>query len=404
MVISSPGPLLALTLCLAVLLLYLFFETILLKERLKKIPLRICVTGTRGKSSLTRLIASILREAGYVVLAKTTGSKPDLILPDGQEKEIVRPGQPSILEQKKIVTAGAKARADALVVEMMSIKAECLRVESRKLLKPHILIITNVRLDHLDDMGRTKPEIAKSLAAAISAGCTVLVPEDESHPFFEEAAGKTASRIMPIFRTPAQQREVNEARGKGREFEENLRLALAVSDFLKIDPETARRGIEKSQPDFGSLKVFRIRLDHPERTWYMASLFAANDPESSDKALSHLKRRGTALPEKMIGILNLRRDRGDRSLQWFRALENGFFKDFQKLIFIGDHALALARRKWPGQLGLEISALSSQDAQKIMDGLFVTESGDVLLVGLGNMGGVAAELVKYWARIGGCVS
>ncbi len=36
---------------------------------------------------MTRLIAACLREAGYSVLAKTTGSKPIIIFPDGEEKE-----------------------------------------------------------------------------------------------------------------------------------------------------------------------------------------------------------------------------------------------------------------------------------------------------------------------------
>ncbi|MCX6576755.1 MAG: poly-gamma-glutamate synthase PgsB, partial [Candidatus Aminicenantes bacterium] len=280
MIISSFKPLIALFFCLAVLLLYLFSEKLLLERRLRKIRLRICVTGTRGKSSVTRLIASVLREAGYKTLAKTTGSKPMLILTDGMEKKIGRAGRPSILEQKKVLRTAAESQSAAAVIEMMSIKAECLRAESEKLLKPHVLIITNVRLDHLEDMGGTKPEIAKSLAAAITGGSTVFVPEEELFPVFEEAAERTGSKIVRIPKTLRRQESVQEPRGAGHEFEENQTIALAVADYLKIDREAAWRGIEKARPDFGSLKVFKVRLDDPARTSYMASLFAANDPES----------------------------------------------------------------------------------------------------------------------------
>lgn len=405
MIISSFKPLLALSLCLAALLLYLFAEKLLLERRLRKIRLRVCVTGTRGKSSVTRLIASVLREARYKTLAKTTGSKPVLILSDGTEKEIRRAGRASILEQKKVLRKAAESRAEAAVIEMMSIKAECLRAESEKLLKPHVLIITNVRLDHLEDMGRTKPEIAKSMAAAISGGSTVLVPEEELHPIFVEAAERAGSRIVRIPKALYRQESVQDPGGTGHEFEENKTIALAVADYLKIDKKTALLGIDKARPDFGSLKVFKVRLDDPARTCYMASLFAANDPESTDKALSHLRRQWNALPPKMIGLLNLRQDRSDRSLQWLRALENGFFKGFEKLIFIGDHAHALGRkRKWSGPAGPNIFALPGKDPQKIMGRLFAGESEDAVFIGLGNMGGLGGELVDHWARIGMRVS
>ena len=57
-------------------------ENHLHQKNLKRIPIRIHVNGTRGKSTTTRLIAGGLREAGFKVLAKTTGSAARLILED----------------------------------------------------------------------------------------------------------------------------------------------------------------------------------------------------------------------------------------------------------------------------------------------------------------------------------
>ena len=53
------------------------------RRNLKVIPIRIMVNGTRGKTSVTRLIAAILREAGIRTWAKTTGTQAAWILPDG---------------------------------------------------------------------------------------------------------------------------------------------------------------------------------------------------------------------------------------------------------------------------------------------------------------------------------
>ena len=93
--------------CLAFLLVYFWRERRFLKHLSDSIPLRICVTGSRGKSSVVRLITSILKEDGMSVLAKTTGSRPAVLYPDGSEAGIVRKGPVSILEQKKILKAAS---------------------------------------------------------------------------------------------------------------------------------------------------------------------------------------------------------------------------------------------------------------------------------------------------------
>ena len=49
-------------------------EIIIHRRRLGRIPTRIHVSGTRGKSSVTRLVAAALREAGVPTAAKTTGT------------------------------------------------------------------------------------------------------------------------------------------------------------------------------------------------------------------------------------------------------------------------------------------------------------------------------------------
>ena len=74
----------------------------------RRIPVRIHVAGTRGKSTTTRLIAAGLRAGGRRVLAKTTGSEPRLILPDGREEDWPRRGPASIREQVRLPRARAQ--------------------------------------------------------------------------------------------------------------------------------------------------------------------------------------------------------------------------------------------------------------------------------------------------------
>ena len=65
-------------------LAFLVLEKAGLDRLRKKVPLRVCITGTRGKSSVTRLTAAALRSSGLRVAAKTTGSRPMLIFPGGE--------------------------------------------------------------------------------------------------------------------------------------------------------------------------------------------------------------------------------------------------------------------------------------------------------------------------------
>ncbi len=371
----------------------LLWERSGLERSRKKVPLRICVTGTRGKSTVTRLVASALRASGMKVAGKTTGSRPMLLFPDGREEEIRRSGLPSVLEQKRVLRWAARLGADALVAEMMSIRKETLGVESRRILRPGILGVTNVRLDHLDDMGRTKPAIASTLAAAVPEAGVVLLPAGDDDPSFREAALKRGSflRLVPP--------EGPQAGPGGLQFAENVRLALAIAAEAGIDRSVALEGMASAVPDFGGLKMWT--LSDAGVSFACLSLFAANEPESTRAALDQALGRLAAPPAALIGLLNLRADRGDRTGQWLEALAGGFFERFDRLIFIGDHARALSRAKrWSRRTRPAVSALTSRKPEAIMAGLRPVLVAGCAIIGLGNMGGAGEALVEHWARIG----
>ena len=72
------------SICLLFILIPLAFEWHQIIRVRGRIPIRIHVHGTRGKTSCVRLIARLLRDSGLTVLAKTTGDAPELITPDGK--------------------------------------------------------------------------------------------------------------------------------------------------------------------------------------------------------------------------------------------------------------------------------------------------------------------------------
>jgi len=381
--------------------LYLLIERLALDSRLRRVPVRICVAGTRGKSSVVRLIAGALREAGLNVLAKTTGSRAALILPDGTERELRRRGLPSILEQKRIVRTAARLGAKILVTEMMSIREECLLAESRRLIRPGVLVLTNVRLDHLDLMGRSREEIAVCLASAFPLHGTVILPEEEFFPIFEQKGRALGTKLILARKSVMKDGELAAALPY-EEFEANVRLALETVRELGIGEETALRGMAAAPPDFGALRIWDALRTGLGPAVSFVNAFAANDPGSSSEALDRVMDKPSFSGRMFIGLLNLRDDRGDRTLQWAEALERGDFDRLTRIAVIGGQARAFGRRlkKRAGWPEGKLVVFKERTPAAVCEGLLRLADGPAVVIGLGNIGGLGKGIVELWERAG----
>ena len=385
--------------CVSVFLIYLIVEHTLLKRRLRRIPLRICVTGTRGKSSVVRLIAACLKDTRMLVFAKTTGSKPCQVFPDGKEMEIQRRGHPTILEEKKAIKKASQAGVHAVVLEMMSIRPESLYAETNRMTKPHILVITNVRKDHVDEIGDSREEIARCFASAIPPKSTVFVPEEEFYPAFQWMADKAGARLLKVPLGLSIGKNEQRENIPGHAFEQNFRLALAVVEFLGKDRDRAYKAAVRALPDFGGLKVWEVKRDSCVTGWYFVSAFAANDPETTKDVLNKLENRGLFKGRRRIGLLNLRKDKGARTMQWFDALQEEEAYAFDRLFFVGEHAQAL-KDKLQRRIKPEITALRRKKPEDLIVQIADLEKRESVIVGIGNMGGIGRSFVEYWEKVG----
>lgn len=383
--------------CLAFILAYFVREKRYLEKGLSGIPLRIAVTGTRGKSSVVRLAAAALRASGRRVLAKTTGSKPVLIHPDGSEHEIERRGPPNLLEGKSLLKAARRLGADTLVSELMSVHPEYLRVESRLLLRPTLLALTNIRLDHRDVMGRSRAEIARSLATAVRPGCPVFMLEEEVHPAVSETAARLGSRLVPVPAAAARKQLRRRGMGCSWHFEENTRLALALASACGVGRATAMRAMSSARPDSGAFRMWKVRTGEPPRPWRCASAFAANEPESTQVLLRRLREAGLLRRGPRVALLNLREDRPDRTGQWLDAAGRGFFREFDVLLITG--ASRAAERLWikkAAGLTLPLRLFPDSRPEALMKEACGGYKTGGLLFGAGNIGGAGRALVDYW--------
>ncbi|MBC7362011.1 MAG: poly-gamma-glutamate synthase PgsB [Candidatus Aminicenantes bacterium] len=414
---------------LLVLLTFLGLESLIHRSRLKKIPHRVAVTGIRGKSSITRLIASGLREAGFKVMAKTTGSKPVLVYPNGREVEIKRRGRPSILEQKKLVKEAVNQRADFLVSEMMSIQPECLQAETRYLLRPEILVVSNIRPDHIESLGKTREEIARNLSATFPVGVQIFIPEEEIFSWMADEARRKDTEIVPVRKNSDYERLMDSL--SYIEFEPNIRLAVAVLQHYGLSGDLIRQGLKKVNPDYGSLRIWKKSFEDSGRTFYFVNLFAANDPLSSVEAMVRVIRNMGWEDREKFGLLSFRSDRAERTKQWldFLAKEwmegkvfGGEAKEKLKLSGVAlfgpgakaawrylkkskpgaDEIVWLLKTSEPESCLREIITHFSFPASKHSDSVSGNELSSIqpepVIFGLGNIVGFGQKMIDYLER------
>jgi len=251
----------------------------------KAVPIRIHVNGTRGKSSVTRLIWAALRAAGIPTLAKTTGAAPCLLLPDGTEKPLRRRGKPNIREQLRTLWLARRIKARAVVLECMAIAPELQWTAEQDMMRAAIGVITNARTDHTEVMGHTWDEIAASLANTIPSGSVLVVGDQRLATAYERCAAERGSQIL-VADTRALPAEPlhGEAGAAGLPsagqpwHRENQAIALAVTRQLGIADAVALGAMRALRPGAGDTVQGTTQCG-PSALPYLDAR-KANDPES----------------------------------------------------------------------------------------------------------------------------
>jgi poly-gamma-glutamate synthase PgsB/CapB len=380
--------------CLALFLAYLVWERIALDRARRRIPLLIAVTGTRGKSTVARLLASILKEDGRRVMAKTTGSQAMILLPDGGRIELDRSVTPSILEQKQLVHKAARLRADCLIAEVMSIRPENHYIECHHILRPNLVAITNVRRDHTESMGETEDQIASVLSLDIYEHSRVFLPAKEDRVPFQAVAQRCGATLIPVEARSSEPILQSEPELGRLEFADNFDLVYAIAVHLGIRRQHIIEGIRRAQHDIGRLRVWRYRHADPERAVYLVNAFAANDPESTFQVLAKVMDLLPAAAGNVVGILNLRADRLPRTVQWISVLRDGALQQFRRLFVVGDHSRVVQRRL-PG-----VCAIKAGSPEQITKIVCAEAPAPAIIFGFGNVKGSGQLLAEYWDRIG----
>ena len=366
-------------------LIFGIFEFKIHNKYLLNIPIRIHVNGSRGKSSVVRLIAAGLREGGLKTYAKTTGTSPRIIDDKGEDKYIHRLRSASIGEQISLIRYFSKLNPDALVIECMAVNPQYQWVSEQKIIKSTIGVLTNVRPDHLDEMGISMNQITKSMSNTIPFNGIMVTSEDKKVDILTNIS-KQRNTEFYLADVEFKNNDLNNF--QYLEHSENINLALKVCELCGIKKEIAMNGMKKCKPDPGALTIWNIQDNN--RTFKFINAFAANDPASTLKTWqmvnSRIKSNNFAI------FLNTRIDRQYRTVQ----LINLIFEELKPKVLVlrGDNFPKELKKLMNKNTSIQVYKFPYSIKQNKLIKFMAEDLDSFIVLGIGNIVGWGELLMK----------
>ena len=331
------------------------------------------VNGTRGKSSVSRMIEAGLRAGGLSVFCKTTGTDPMTIDVEGREEPILRRGRANIREQIAILSRAAAQNADVLVIECMAVLPELQYAAQHRILDADIGVITNVRRDHTDVMGDTLPQIAEALSNTVPRGGVLLTAEASAAQasVLARRASELGSRFVQV---------LPDGTEPDFDFAENIALSLAVCGELGVPRDTALEGMRQYHRDPYALSLYR------RAGAVFANGLSVNDVQSTVMVWEKLRARPEFAGRELTLLVNNRPDRGSRTRD---MAETCALLQPQRIFLMGaaqGFMRANLTKRLPGTEVIPLRNAAAFDMEQF------TERDAVYLIG--NLAGEGRDLIR----------
>ncbi len=273
---------------------------------------RILVTGSRGKSSVVRLLHCAFQAMGKQAYGRITGIVPRELGP-GTSKTILR-SAPAHVEEMRWWLRQLPTVTDAIIMENSAITPE-LQELAGHWLEPNISVLTNTQPDHQEVWGPTASSAAEVLVKGLPKNGLVVVPAKlKSHKLLFSLLQKRGCH--PVYAHPSPAAE------KGYKAD-NMGLALSVIKQLKIPTVQAQQAMLDMPPDRYDFHVLNYAGAE------LAMAFAANDISSTRRLFKSL----SWSKEETRLIYNHRADRPERFKSFLRWLTQS---PWREVVIIGD--------------------------------------------------------------------
>ena len=358
---------------------------------LSGIPVRIHVNGTRGKSSVTRLIAAGLRAGGKRTFAKTTGTAPRVIDSKGIDRIIHRLRKPSIGEQVRLLKYFSDEKPDVVVMECMAVQPQYQWISEHQMVKSDIGVITNARPDHLDEMGPTEEDVVKSLCNSIPVSGVLVTAEQKHKNIIKKVTYDNNSDFILSDENSLSNEYINNF--NYIEHPQNIAIALDVCEKLGVDRDTAIGAMHKVQPDLGALIVWK--LIGQKGSLQFVNGMAANDPVSTLQIWKFVIDRYPTKSATAV-FFNSRDDRPMRTKQMLELTFEEIRPEY--LIVRGDKIEAKINKLKHHSPETIVIIFSIDEKADVVSKAILKLPDDSLIYAIGNQVGVGQEILEDLAR------
>lgn len=344
-------------------LIYFVVEGYQQKKNVNSIPIRILVNGTRGKSTIVRLLVSALNNSGFRTVGRSTGSEAQILLPDGSIEPIIRKRSARIYELIKFFKRAKEEKAECVVVECMALQKENQIAVRDKLVIPTDVIICNTLVDHVPEMGSDVISTSQVLGCSIPKDANVFVTE----PYYDDKGKKVYHITLPEF-------------GDTKTAVHPVAIAIckAVLEEKDLGEEALEKAIATFVPDIGLKSEALVG-----NSSVFVPTFSVNDLTMMEKTI--LKYKAFYPDKKLFVVFNSRADREYRIIL-FKDILTRQSDNIIKVYCIGDYNKKVARA---------FSKLARSEAIGIEElGALINDSKDSVFIGLGNIKGDGEKLLS----------
>lgn len=355
-------------------ILFGLLENYLNYRNLKKIPIRILVNGTRGKTTVTRLIATTFQSYGIETIARTTGSQALILEKDGNITSFKRKRGSRITELIPFVKYCSKNNVKCIVIECNALREENQKIISEKIIKPTHIIITNNYVDHIAEIGNSIEKTTYTLSQCVIEGSKLFVNEEFNLSYIPKNIEVTKS---------SKKENLCNYNDYVKQFPENLFLTIAFIKEFNIPLSFLEKASNKLKKDIGMHRKFTCKKGS-----LFLPLFSVNDITSFN---SIIIRTNLSNFDSINFIFNNRKDREYRIKEFSSYLSNFNFP--YNLYIIGENCKKASRifsKKSPNtKIISEIKELS----------YIMNESNDkTIYIGIGNIKNQGIELINTFLK------